>query len=676
MSPDTLSDIKFYENMFTGYKQKKAKMKLTIYYTIALLTLSTCTSIYAQSTSYILPTIKVNFDATNNEHHTTSGIQDYAPVMVQISPQYTNQPVEQAIAQNSWVQSSNTSSANPTFNIKAQRATVSLNGIPLNQFNSQAQNIALIPTPGIQSIEVLPQASSVLYGSMGIGGIINIQQRFLQRDQYIIGSSLSYPFGGGINFFINQLLDHDKTWDLQLSGITQTTDSYRDYSRNFNNATNITLMHKTNKQSLNINFSDSYQYLQFPGALTQEEVDQDPWQASSGKEKYINHTLNTQISWALQIKKPWKFQLDSQYQQQWANAIFDTTSAKQTSSLLYLRPSIIYQKNKIKNQFGSDITHQTFTQSATTPSSSQTNFALFNQFDLMLTQTWQSEIGGRFEHSYTQGTFSTGKSGDQTININAGNMYLQYNWHANFHTRISVDYAYQLPFIDQSNYTPNNTSEFGLQPQTAWTYQLDNRFHNNHLSLTNSLYLMNIHNQIAYAGDQSSGVYGKNINLPPTQTIGSLFDIEYHITKNNTIGGSFALNYNTFTNGMLYPSTSGDKTLQPVKGNEVPGQPPFTAELHTKINLTSNIRLWLQEQYNSQMYVDGDFTNSLGKQGAYFLTNIMLDYQLQDWHFNLSIYNLFNKFYYAYASTSGFGQKYFYPANGINGALSISYTFQ
>lgn len=237
------------------------------------------------------------------------------PITLAITPAYSSQNIDSVLGQNAWVQLSSASAPNAKLTIKGQRATVLYNGIALNQFNSQAQNIALIPENTINKINVTPSPSSVLYGAMGIGGAIEIAQKFSNCNQYRIGTNVSYPDGGGIHFFINQLLDKAKTSQLQLSGTTATTDSYRDYSRNFNNVVTIAWLHQTPSRELLLNFSDSYQHLQFPGSLSQSQVDQNPWQSSStGKQKYINHVINSQIIFKQMLNNHWRTKVQSQYQ--------------------------------------------------------------------------------------------------------------------------------------------------------------------------------------------------------------------------------------------------------------------------------------------------------------------------------------------------------------------------
>ena len=215
--------------------------------------------------------------ADNSDNQRISSVEsNKSSIAFEMMPAYKNQSIDSVLGENTWVQLSSSSTPNSQLKIRGQRATVLYNGIALNQFNSQAQNIALIPDNSINNINIKPSASSVLYGSMGIGGVIDIAQKFSDCNQYSIGSDLNYPTGGGVNFFVNQLLNKGKTSQLQLSGKMATTENYRDYSRNFNNAFNMGWLYQSEARELSLSFSDSYQYLQFPGSLSQSEVDEDP----------------------------------------------------------------------------------------------------------------------------------------------------------------------------------------------------------------------------------------------------------------------------------------------------------------------------------------------------------------------------------------------------------------
>ena len=603
--------------------------------------------------------------ADNSDNQRISSVEsNKSSIAFEMMPAYKNQSIDSVLGENTWVQLSSSSTPNSQLKIRGQRATVLYNGIALNQFNSQAQNIALIPDNSINDINIKPSASSVLYGSMGIGGVIDIAQKFSDCNQYSIGSDLNYPTGGGVNFFVNQLLNKGKTSQLQLSGKMATTENYRDYSRNFNNAFNMGWLYQSEARELSLSFSDSYQYLQFPGSLSQSEVDEDPWQ-SGNKQKHINHVINTQAVFKQVIDNWWQVKIQSQYQQQWARNISQNYSSTQTSSMLYFRPSIGYQDSQRENILGAEFNYQTFTNSAIIPNSNQLNLAVFDQLALSLNQQWKIGGGGRFENSNTSGTFIDLKNSNrQILNVTAANIYLQYLWSDALSSKFSISHAYQLPFIDQSNYTPNITSQFGLDPETAWIYQLDSCYHNAIFEIHSSLYWMAINDQIDYADNGSAGF---NINLPRTRTIGSLLSFDYQIYPSFLLGSTAALNYNTFVS-----DSSKYLQNQVVSGKQVPGSPLFTAEGHIKINLTQNLTLWLQEKYTSSMYANGDFMNTLGRQSGYFLTNMRLSYERMSWQFTFSVDNLFNQFYYNYVITNN-ANKFYYPGNGISVMFNVQY---
>lgn len=632
---------------------------------IMLLSIGLCSYAYAENLT--LPTIQLDY--------TSSMLGDTAsdnPSQIEIQAKQPNQNISETLAQNSWVQSSQTASDNPTYTMRGQRTTVTLNGIPLNGFSSNAQNTSLIPGNTISSIEVSNDQASVLYGSMGLGGVINIQQDFNDQDQTTIGANGNYPWGGGGNIYLNRILNDDKTWALQIANNTQNTRTDRDYSDGTITSTQLSLMHQTDNQSFSLSILNSEQWLHYPGSLTAEQMAEDRNQATaSGKQNYYTKNLGVQLAFSQNINEDLQAKLQAQYLQQWANGNYPTSpylpSFTQNSSNYLIRPTLNFENALLDAVIGLEGQYQTFNNSAVIAQSSQSTASIFFQNTINLTPQWFISDGARYSYANTQGDFTQYNApnihGSQYNNLWAGDIGLGYHWSENAVSKFSISRAYQLPFIDQSNYTPATATGFGLAPQTALTYQLDNRYDDGILVLSNSIYWMNINNQIAFAMLNENQAY--NVNLPPTQTIGTMTAIDYQILSMLGLGGSFSLNYNTFRSGTI--------NQQSVKGNQVPGTPLLTAEAHSTWQITPQWSIWLQEQYNSSEYANSDFNNSLSKSPSYFLTNAMLQYQHHQWIVSLSVNNIFNQQYNNYVTTYGDGNLYYYPAMGTNAILSIQY---
>lgn len=649
--------------LFTG----RLNIRHTSMKKIMLLSIGLCSCAYAEN--YTLPTIQLDYTtltsaSDNNDNRGNNQIE--------ITPKQPNQSISETLSQNSWVQSSQTPSDNPTYTMRGQRATVALNGIPLNGFSSNAQNTSLIPSNTISQVEVTSDQASVLYGSMGLGGVINIEQIFNDQDQTIIGANGNYPWGGGGNIYINHVLDQDKTWAIQLANNTQNTQTDRAYSDGTTTSTQLSLMQQTDEQSLHLSILNSEQWLHYPGALTAEQLAQDRHQATlSGRQNYYTKSLGAQLAFSQNINEDLSAKIQAQYLQQWANGSYPTSpvlpSFSQNSSNYLIRPTLNYDSGWLNAILGVEGQYQTFDNSAVIAHSSQSSESVFFQDTINITPQWFITDGARYSHANTQGDFvqynAPNSHGNQYNNLWAGDLGLGYHWSDNGTTSFSISRAYQLPFIDQSNYTPITATGFGLDPQTALTYQLNNRYDDGILSLSNSIYWMNINNQIALAMLDDSQAY--NVNLPPTQTIGMMTAIDYQLISALGLGGSFSLNYNTFRSGTI--------NQQSVKGNQVPGTPLLSAEAHGTWQITPEWSLWLQEQYNSSEYADSDFNNSLSKSPSYMLTNAMLQYQRNAWIVSLSVNNIFNKQYNSDVTTYGDGNLYYYPAMGTNAMLSVQY---
>lgn len=660
------------------------------YLLLILSSLSFCTTLFAAKSpptalnsngTYVLPQILITHQNKTDTSQKTkiSGGDNTSIITQQAIATSGAENITQVLSQNASVQTYSQTGANPVFYLRGQRATILLNGQPISQFDSSGQNISFIPMSDVEKIEINNNNSSVLYGSMGIGGTINIVTKDASEAQNQISISPSYPTYGQASASFHKDLGHH--WTLGFSNTSQDQSGYRDYSRAITSATQLSLTKKYDTGKLTINLNNGYQNLQYPGPLSSLEEHQDPWQASQGKQDYETYTVQFSVDWQQQINENLDFSNYAVYRQMWANGAFPTTSFTQNAQLWSTRPvlkvhSKIYGK-ALTTTIGADLSHQTFSQSNTIPHAEQNNIEPFVQSKLQLNKQWSFGGGARFAYISTNGSFTPRLappvSNNDVYTTYALSSFLQYRWTRAFTTAFEVSRAYQLPFIDQSSLAGQGTTTttFGLKPQTSISYSLNNSYNTKSLSLGLDLYFMNTENQIYFdptAVHDPTAVQpnkGANVNLDPTRQFGAIINANYQLFTRLSLGGSTSLLYNTFRSGSL-------------DGKQVPGQPNLQAETHFTLKLTERLDWYLQEQYHGTQYPDSDLKNAGAKVAPYWLTNTALNYHLNNWRIQLRINNLFNKYYYDYVTGYSAGNAFnysYYPADGINGHLSLTYTF-
>ena len=647
------------------------------YLLLTLSGLSFCTTLFAANSpptafdsngTYILPQILITHqNKTDTPQQTKISDGDNTSVITQQAIATSGaENITQVLSQNASVQTYSQTGANPVFYLRGQRATILLNGQPINQFDSSGQNISFISMSDVEKIEITNNSSSVLYGSMGIGGTINIITKNASELQNQISISPSYPTYGQASASFHKNLGNN--WTLGFSNTSQDQSEYRDYSRSIQSATQLSLTKKYETGKLRINLNNGYQNLQFPGALRIDQEQQDPWQAGDGKEDYDTYTVQLGVDWQQQINEDLDFSNYAVYRQMWANGNFPVSdhAFTQYAELWSTRPvftikSKLYGK-PLTTTIGADLSHQTFSQSDTISHAEQNNIEPFVQSKLELNKQWSLGGGARFAYITTNGDFIKKKSiihNSDVYTTYALSSFLQYRWTRAFTTAFEVSRAYQLPFIDQSSFT-GATTTFGLKPQTSISYSLNNSYNTKRLSLGLDLYFMNTENQIYFDPNKDA-----NQNLDPTRQFGAIINADYQLLTRLSLGGSTSLLYNNFRSGAY-------------DGKQVPGQPNIQAELHSTLKLTERLDWYLQEQFHGAQYPDSDLDNGGAKVAPYWLTNTALNYHLKNWRIQLRINNLFNKYYYNYVtgyySAKTFKYSY-YPADGINGHLSVTYTF-
>jgi outer membrane receptor protein involved in Fe transport len=659
------------------------------YLLLILSSLSFCTTLFAAESpptaldsngTYVLPQILITHQNKTDTSQKTkiSGGDNTSVITQQAIATSGAENITQVLSQNASVQTYSQTGANPVFYLRGQRATILLNGQPISQFDSSGQNISFIPMSDVEKIEINNNSSSVLYGSMGIGGTINIITKNASKMQNQISISPSYPTYGQASASFHKDLGSD--WVLGFSNTSQNQSGYRDYSRTINSATQLSLSKKYETGKLTINLNNGYQNLQFPGALTNTDEQQNPWQATSGKQDYETYTAQLGIDWQQEINENLDFSNYAVYRQMWANGDYPDPKSglpafTQNAQLWSTRPALkIYSKfygRALSTIIGADLSHQTFSQSTTIHHAEQNNIEPFVQSKLQLNKQWSFGGGARFAYISTNGSFTPSLappvSNNDVYTTYALSSFLQYRWTRAFTTAFEVSRAYQLPFIDQSSLTGQGTTTttFGLKPQTSISYSLNNSYNTKSLSLGLDLYFMNTENQIYFDSTAVQHNKGANVNLDPTRQFGAIINANYQLFTRLSLGGSTSLLYNTFRSGSL-------------DGKQVPGQPNLQAETHFTLKLTERLDWYLQEQYHGTQYPDSDLKNAGAKVAPYWLTNTALNYHLNNWRIQLRINNLFNKYYYDYVTgySAGNAFKYsYYPADGINGHLSLTYTF-
>ncbi|MCF6775682.1 TonB-dependent receptor plug domain-containing protein [Thiotrichales bacterium 19X7-9] len=637
-------------------------------------------------TAYQLPGISTYQD-NNTQEKIKTAISPTANLNVHIDHKTITssgiKTITQAIKQLSMVQVYSQTSSNPIFYIHGLRTQVLLNGQPLSGFDSSASMINLIPIDSVDYINIYTNGDSTNYHDGMLGGIINIVTKIKHTQ---VSITPTYPKYGQLSASLAKAINANNQLGIMQS--VNNSYGYRNHDNSQSSQSMLTYQHYYDRGEFNSNLIYLSQNSQFPGGLTEDQYHQNPYQASSGWEIYKERSLNLQSNWQQQLTEKQSFQGQLQYRQINAQGYFPQwgSSFEQTYQTISISPNLnLFFSNEnldktLSIHTGINYRYESFVNTSSINNAYRQSLLNTNQFEESLNQ-WQFTQAISYGISYDHGSFINYSTIPATINSPSNETYyplsynlgVTYRFSPNLHSGILFAHNYQLPFIDQSNLTPEIQSSFGLAPQTSNGFTLTQIYKNHQLipiKFSGDLYILWIDNQIAYDPSQASAnpFPGANVNLPPVFQYGSDLIATITITPKLLAGMSINFNVARFKSGQLADGTS-------LEGNSVPGIPNTSYEVHSRFSFLDHYQWYLQAQYHGSQYADGDFANADGKVQAYWLINTAINYQLLPWIISLRINNLLNEKYNQYVIDINHQWNY-YPGNGINGSLTITYRFK
>ncbi len=182
-----------------------------------------------------------------------------------------------------------------------------INGIPITQPDLAAPNLNAIPLQEIEAIEIMAGTESVLYGDQAVGGVINIHTRAHTNRK------LEFACSGGSyaqhNCFATGYYRHDP-WTYFMTASNLHSDNYRhhnDYDQNQLSG-KLTFAYPTG--SLYFDYTIANENMQYPGALTAQQVQQNRRQASNDTDFFKDNHYFLHLQHQQHLNADWTLQTD------------------------------------------------------------------------------------------------------------------------------------------------------------------------------------------------------------------------------------------------------------------------------------------------------------------------------------------------------------------------------
>lgn len=543
----------------------------------------------------------------------------------------------------------------------ASNALILIDGFPLTNPDTAIPELNSIPVQEIERIEIINGSPSVLYGDQAVGGIINIiTKQPLIFTTEITANHGSYQQNQG-NIFLGDTLKNNfyYTADGDLFG----DNNYRDHNNQHTQNALAKVGYAYNTGSVMFRLQRYHDFIQFPGALTAEQMQQDPQQATNNTDFDDELLQQYQAQWLQIINNNWLLQLDLSHNNTAASGfIFSPFIENRTTN--QINPRLVATVAKSTLTTGIDIEDDQFLfQSATLQDNdSLQQYGIYGQLLIPFLQKFQATLGARAEDQYSHlNKFVDIQNPENNATVSKAS--ISYQLKPNWRLFASREGNFRFPKVDENAFVPIGTT--ALQTQTGVSYETGLEWQQLGRDLKLTLYQLNLDNEIAFNPLQTpTQPFGANVNLPPTRRNGIILSSHYSLNKALTLGAEYGYVNAFFMQGQF-------------NGNQIPFVAKNIVNVNANYNFLSYWNCYLEELYTGSRFASGDYQNTNGQIPSYWLTNINLQYQRNHWLFAARINNLFNKRYNTFVVFNPeMTQNFFYPAPGINFMVTAEYQLE
>ncbi len=566
--------------------------------------------------------------------------------------------------------------------------SVFVDGVRVNEPDSNAVNWDLIPIQNVERIEVLPGPTAV-YGQNATSGVINIITKRGTKvpqttvtgalgsyNQYQVSATTSGPLPKGFDYYVNLGLDRGS--------------AYRDDSDSrVSNVMGRLGYIPTEATNLAVSYTYVNNRLEEPGTLTLSELVQNPRQSvtqgmSTNEFNTVIFTGRQKLGWGFSLAGNVSYRQSSQDQNNIGRFSVAglTTNTNTTSGVLQLSHEDRFWERQNRFSVGGEFQYSQVKSTGSGsfggfPFSSQQSITenvlgIFAQDSFDLTSQLNLTAAVRYDSANIRFT-------DEIDPANSGS-----NWYGRVTPRVGLTYTPLSSLTLYANYgqgfqipTTNELFSLGpfgsnpnLMPVKSQTFELGLRARpTNWLEVNLALYQTNVSDQIFFIVTDPLTFSGRNENLPKTRILGAEVGVKLHpydwvdILMNYSYANSqFETNFSLF---------SGDVQ----KGDRVPLVPL------TRVNGTVNFRplqgleIGVTGLYVSRQVLLNDESNqSYYRLQDAFLLNAQASYTWKWFRFFLQGNNLTNKSYQTFGIVSG-DTIFVMPAPGINvlGGITIQF---
>lgn len=536
---------------------------------------------------------------------------------------------------------------------------ITVDGFPLINSSLFAPNFNAIMLSDIQTMILFPGSQGSLWGNQAVGGVMSIDTR---QPQHPYGA-VNVSYGSYATPFVSGLYG-DKLANgffYKVSAFGTTTNNYREHADQSNQGVSLQQGwdYATGTWLFNEKFTDDT--VQFSGALSQAQYEQNPQQATDSQD-YIRYKTQTyQILNKQLVNNHWhvetRFSTTAMQSGGWFMG-----SLTGYESLNWFNPQLVGTYHGQKWTFGyvAETSHYQEITGATdnTSIADSSENDLYGRSVLPLSAKWDMTLGARAAWQNNQPQLTLGQVTPYSNRVLVTEQGLNYHVSNALTWFLRRDGNFRLPKTNEEVWLPTNVTE--LKAQTGVSYETGLLWQSLKQKAQISVYELWLHNELAYDPTQTpTQPFGATSNFDTTLRKGLSVSQETQVT--NKIAVNSQVNYVDahFVHG-------------PYSGKAVPGVPKYNAGLGGAYQFTSAWRAGYNESYTGTAVASNDIANVAPKASAYWLGQCFVQYALKDMKVNFQINNLFDQRYATYTVyNQSSGSNSYYPGAGRSYTLSV-----
>lgn len=559
-----------------------------------------------------------------------------------------------------------------------QNTLVLLNGQRISENELLPANIAAIPLASVERIEILRGGGAVLYGGGASGGTINIitrsQAAGSRSGQVLIG-------GGSYDAYVAEaalgIAGGQVGFDIALR--RYDTENYRDNNALRQDTVNGNLRFNGERDSVTLRFGNDAQDTRLPGALSEAQIAVNRRATVYPDDHAALDTEFISLDWSRNLDQV-ELTADASYRERDASGSVSPGSNSAHGRTLLFSPRVrltgdLFGRNNAL-VVGGDWEDWDYDAVVVFPgfdsdaASVQKNAALFVQDTLELREGTVVTLGGRVQRSRTEiqerDTYSPATSTTRTVQPKAYELALRQDLSEQLGLYLKAGNSFRLATVDE-----NRGQATPLEPQTSRDREIGFEYGDTVRSFRVSAYRMDVSNEIhfMYIPGGFFGLFGSNVNLPPTRHEGIELEGGIRLAANLQLQARFEYLRARFREGVFGGVD--------VSGKEVPLVPDHLASLllawqpAEPWNLTGIVR------YVGKQRFDNDQSNSFREQmPAYTVIDLKATRSAGPWILAAAINNLLAEEYFSYGIRNNAGTSYnAYPAAERSFFLTAEYRF-